>query len=57
MHGELNSLKLDFINSNFGTLENLMQMIIQMAVSFTSLLEKYGWSNLQDVTDEVKKIA
>jgi hypothetical protein len=34
-----------------------MQLIIQLAVSFTPLLEKYGWSYLHEVTDEVIKIA
>ena len=33
MQGELHTFKLDFLNNNFGTLENLMQLIIQVAVS------------------------
>jgi len=33
-----------------------MQLIIQLAVSFTPLLENYGWSYLQEVTDEVKRL-
>jgi len=53
--GELHQLKLEFLNKNFGTLENLMQLIIQLAVSTTPLLENYGRSYLEEVTDEVKK--
>ena len=32
-----------------------MQLIIQLAVSTTPLLENYGRSYLEEVTDEVKK--